>query len=471
MIQIPNKRFTDNIYKWQIETFAAFHSGLYRFYVLEIHRRGRKTSEILNLLIDSCIDHPKTIHAYVGPTYTQAKMIAWDDPNMLFASLPDKNEYKWEKNESALFIRFMNGSMLRILGADKPDSLRGIDAYGVGFDEDALIKENVWTEIFRPMIAQDARRWAAWGYTPKGVNHATRRFDYAACLDEGGTLPINGPAKKMRPGWFALRLLASQSGIISDTELEKARQEMPKLMFDQEFECARVADEEMTLITSAMIDALKSRNWDYSLIPVTREIIACDPSLDGDECPVKVFRNTQEIDQRILHFKDPTKIVAELLNIAVQHGIYNFIVDSIGIGSGVAYGLANLSCEERPLNVQFFNSAVTENVDPRFRNKRAEAWWSVMKLVFDLEVAYPKDDETVRQIPYASRYKMGTSGKVTIRLKSEIKELCGCSPDRAECWMMGQYGLQFVTPKEDENKQTYRERRNRRQEALTAMDC
>ena len=59
-------------------------------------------------------------------------------------------------------------------------------------------------------------------------------------------------------------------------------------------------------------------------------------------------------------------------------------------------------------------------------------------------VEYPQDEETRRQIPFASRYKVNSSGEIQIVDKDRIKQDLGCSPDRAERWAMGIWGLQFV---------------------------
>jgi len=45
--------------------------------------------------------------------------------------------------------------------------------------------------------------------------------------------------------------------------------------------------------------------------------------------------------------------------------------------------------------------------------------------------------ETRRQLPYASRYKVNSSGRIQIIDKQEIKKELGRSPDDAESWAMG----------------------------------
>lgn len=85
---------------------------------------------------------PGGTFGYIAPTYGQAKRIAWK----LFKSLiPPKYVKRIVENE--LMIEFINGSSIQLLGADNPDSLRGIKFHGVVFDEAAYMDKYIWTSI------------------------------------------------------------------------------------------------------------------------------------------------------------------------------------------------------------------------------------------------------------------------------------------------------------------------------------
>ena len=109
-IQIPVKEFQPH--KWQLEILKVFDERVARFFLLCWHRRARKTTLILNLLIRECVKNPKKVYGYIAPTYTQAKSIIWRDPNMLDKYLP--KELVLRKNESELYAEFDNGSILAI---------------------------------------------------------------------------------------------------------------------------------------------------------------------------------------------------------------------------------------------------------------------------------------------------------------------------------------------------------------------
>lgn len=417
---IPNKRFIDGMHPEQTRFFESFDSGYYRYYWLNWHRRARKTTACLNLLIRECCRFPNTISDYIAPTYKQAKMIIWRDPNMLAAYLPSKAEMEWVKNESELYVRFGNGSLLNIKGADNPDSLRGANAHRVAFDEWALINPVVWEEMYRPIIYQEKNRWAAFLFTPKGQNHAYTGYNNAV----------------IDPQSFATTLSAEKSGIIPADELEKARREMTPAFFAQEFLCSFVAEEECTLITSASLERLKSVSFNERRV---KKLIAVDPATGGDECVAKVFENTHEIGQHVYRHRDEMKVVAELQLLAIRYGINNFVLDEIGLGAGIGSRMRQLGYHV--ISQKSSESAIDSDI---FANQKAEMWWKVAGKVRDCQVAYPEDEETRRQLS-AVQYKIQNgSGKVLIVPKTETKKILGCSPDRADTWVMGQYYLDFI---------------------------
>jgi hypothetical protein len=448
----------------QTDVFKAFDTGKVSEFWLEWARRHRKTTLAVNLLIREACRIPKAKYVYVSPTAVMTRNIVWDDPNMVKAYLPDKKEMSYELNEQKMLVTFENGSMIKFGGSDEPDSLRGIDAVGVVYDERSQIKENVCTEIFQPILIAPLPqhlsgkifgnlpvfRWSMSLYTPKGVNHATVGFDKACCLDTGGKLPACGKAEKMLPGQYASRIDAELAGIMSKAALEIARQKMPKVFYEQELKCRRVTSEEMTLITSEMIQTMNetvsqiSHSYEY-----IRRIVSIDPAFGGDICCIKGFENGKVIaEKRIVDKRNSTAIIFEAKLMARDIGTKNFIVDGINDG-GIAEGLAG---DDAGYYVQIFKGshAPSENKQSdeciNFVNKRAEAYYYTSEQIRNCLTGQITSIELMRQLPFATRYKLNSSGKLQIIAKDEIKEELGCSPDEADCYSMGIYGLQFVEP-------------------------
>lgn len=465
---IPNKQFIDGMHIHQRDSFEAFDGGKKRFFIHEWSRRHRKTTEAVNLLVREACRYPNSKYVYVAPTQVMARNIVWDDPTMLNNALPDKAEMGWKRNEQKMMVKFDNGSILKFGGSDEPDSLRGIDAVGVVFDEWALIKENTWTEIFRPIMAgpvplhlqdTEAFRWAMFLYTPKGINHATIMFDKACCLADGGTLPDCGPAEKMAPLWFASRLDGEKAGLMSDEELALAKEDMPVVIYEQEIRCSRTTQEERTLITSAMLQGLEGIDWDMTRLgyPEVRRIVSIDPAFGGDMCDIKGMQNTRVLEHQTIQPHMTQEIVAAAKLMAQNIGTKNFIVDCIGNGKGVA---DLLNGDDAEYFVQYFNSAERPTDAPAskgekkslFANKKAQAAYYVaneikagrVEAVSQYYMAEPLKRELLRQIPMATRYKITGSGQIILLPKDETKKELGCSPDSSDSWKMGIWGTQFV---------------------------
>jgi hypothetical protein len=466
---IPNKQFIDGMHIHQKDALDAFDQGKTWCFYLEWARRHRKTTLAINLLIREACTYPNAKYIYTSPYQAETRKIVWDDPTMLKNALPDKSEMDYKTNETKMLITFANGSMIQFGGTDEPDSLRGIDAIGIVCDEKALQKEVVWTEILMPVIMGElpphlkgtgAFRWVMNLYTPKGINHATIGFDKACCLSTGGTLPDHGKAEKMKPGYFASRLDAELTDIMSPAALEIARDEAPFVIYEQEFRCKRTTQEERTLITSAMLKALNAIVWNpiNAGFHETKKIISIDPAFGGDICDLKAIENNCIKDHKKEYPHKTHEIVAAAKLMAMELGTKNMIVDCIGNGKGVADLLAQ---DAANYNVQYFNSAEKPTDAPTskgqdkslFANKKAEAAYYASTVIKAQRAGVIDDPELLRQIPVATQYNINRSGQILLRSKDEVKKVLGCSPDSSDSYIQGLWGLQFVDPETEDELQ------------------
>ena len=154
--------------------------------------------------------------AYVAPTYTQAKDVAWTYLKQFTYQIPGV-----EVRESDLSVLFPNGARVRLYGADNYDRLRGLYLDGIVLDEFADMYPQVWPEVVRPALA-DRKGWATFIGTPKGRNIFWEIFDQAT----------------RDPDWFTLVLRADETGILDAEELESARKLLSEDAFSQEFLCS-----------------------------------------------------------------------------------------------------------------------------------------------------------------------------------------------------------------------------------------
>lgn len=135
-----------------------------RFKVIRAGRKFGKSTYEEYKCITKC-GKPRSIVGFIGPTYRQAKLIAW----MGFKAMIPRETLERKPNETELYFTFKNGSRLHVFGADEPDALRGLEFDHVGLEEAAMHKSEVWYEIVRPNLAP-RKGSADFISTPKGFN-------------------------------------------------------------------------------------------------------------------------------------------------------------------------------------------------------------------------------------------------------------------------------------------------------------
>ena len=138
------------------EQFIPFHNRKQRWSALVTHRRAGKTVAIVNDLIFGALEcrNYKPQLAYVGPTYSQAKRVAW-------GYLKDYAEPYLAKppGEAELKVTLKNDATIHVLGADNADSLRGMYLDATVNDEYALFKPSVFSQVIRPALS-DRNGWS-----------------------------------------------------------------------------------------------------------------------------------------------------------------------------------------------------------------------------------------------------------------------------------------------------------------------
>lgn len=195
----------------------GLHLRKQRWACVVAHRRAGKTVACINELLTRALATTKEHgrYAYIAPFYNQAKNIAWDYLKRYGEGVIVK------ASESELQVELINGSRIRLFGADNPDALRGSYLDGVILDEYADMRPSVWGEIIRPMLA-DRKGWAIFIGTPKGHNAFYEVYELS----------------KKSSDWFGLVLRASESGLLDASELVDAKKSMTDDQYEQEFECS-----------------------------------------------------------------------------------------------------------------------------------------------------------------------------------------------------------------------------------------
>ena len=199
--------------------FRPYLTREQRWSCIVAHRRAGKTVACVMDLVKRAIEHKgrEPRFAYIAPTYTQAKDVAWTYLKESTAAIPGMST-----SETELSVQFPhNGARIRLYGAENYDRLRGLYLDGAVIDEAGDQDPRAFPEVIRPALS-DRQGWATFIGTPKGRNEFYNIYRRALGSDE----------------WFTATLRASQTGLIAPGELADAQGMMTPEQYAQEYECS-----------------------------------------------------------------------------------------------------------------------------------------------------------------------------------------------------------------------------------------
>ena len=214
-----------------------------RFGVLVCHRRFGKTVLGVNINQQTALMCPlvRPRVAYIGPTYTQAKAVAWDYMQFYGRPIPGTTF-----NQSELRADFPNSGQARIYGADNPDALRGIYLDRAVLDEFGLHPPQTFSEVIGPTLV-DRGGAALFLGTPNGKNQFYEIAQHAKARDAAGD-----------PDWFYREYPVSATGLLDVAYLAQAKALMSADEYLQEFECSFQASVKGSIYTKEL-EAATSR--------------------------------------------------------------------------------------------------------------------------------------------------------------------------------------------------------------------
>lgn len=310
---------------YQIDALKKLDGGIKRI-VLCWSRRSGKDITIFNWCIKQLFKYVCTCF-YIMPTYSQAKKVIWDsttnDGKRILDYIPQ--EIIAQKNQQEMKIRFVNGSLLQLIGSDNIDSLMGTNPKIVVFSEYALQSPDAW-EFIRPILKINGGT-AIFISTPRGRNHFYDLYQMA----------------KTQPDWWAQTLTYKDTGILTDEDIQKEIAEgMSEELAEQEYGCSfdRGVD---GAFYAKLITKMRNENriipinYDpYKLVHVSFDLGWDDSTaiiffqIDGDQ--IKII-DCEEHSNKTLHwYKDL------LLSKGYRYGTYLFPHDVAHV-DGLSTGL------------------------------------------------------------------------------------------------------------------------------------
>lgn len=165
---------------------------------------------------------------YAAPTFKQAKRVFW---RRLKQAIPP-NWREGKPNETECSITLKTGHVMRLVGLDNYDNLRGSGLFFLLVDEWADCPYEAWEEVLRPMLSTcrfvvDGEPYHG-GHvlrigTPKGFNHC-----YDSYLSGQGAEPDHR-------SWLYTTL---DGGNVPEEELDAARRTLDPRTYRQEYEAS-----------------------------------------------------------------------------------------------------------------------------------------------------------------------------------------------------------------------------------------
>jgi hypothetical protein len=172
IIELPYKFKTRS---YQNPLFNAFFIQKKKRLLAIWHRRAGKDKSSLNIIIGAS-QQRVGIYYYLFPELKQARRDIWegiDNDGMRFIDHFPKQLIK-RIDKSEMLIEFHNGSIFRLCGSDRYDSLMGSNPVGIIFAEYSLQNPRAW-DFLRPILMANGG-WALFQYTPRGTNHGEKLY-------------------------------------------------------------------------------------------------------------------------------------------------------------------------------------------------------------------------------------------------------------------------------------------------------
>ena len=375
----------------------------YRFAVVVVHRRGGKTVDMINVLINAALHNNRGNgrYAYVAPYLKQAKQVAWDYVKEFTFMIPGI-----AYNESELSVTFPNGSKIRLYGADNANSMRGLFFDGVVLDEYADMKPYVWGEVLRPTLT-DHQGWAIFIGTPKGINAFHELYHKMAQRDD----------------WYTTTLLPEDTKALSQSELDMARESMSSEQYRQEFLCDWNASTHNTLIPIDVVmkATTRGKHLTEAHLEGLPKIIGVDVARFGNDRS-SICRRWGNVVFTPTVFKDIDNM---FLASKVAEEIIEFEPDAVfidaGRGEGVIDRLTQLKFPVIPVD---FGGKAT---NPRYRNKRTEMADLAREFLMT-DGCIPYHPELVHDIA-AMTYSYTASNQMLLESKDDMRKRGLKSPD------------------------------------------
>jgi len=188
----------------------------------------------------------------------------------------------------------------------------------------------------------------------------------------------------------------------------------------------------------------------YANQVIEKTFITCDTARYGDdETVILLMKNAEIEDLIILPYCSAPDIVRSLCRLSAQNDNCTIVIETVGQDLGSA--VYDYLMEESKSVIEYTPQGKSLKPETYF-NVRAEAWSVAAKILnrgtFDDATNCPvcchNMDNKMREQLCEPCYKF-RNNKILVEPKADIKERMGCSPDRADAYVMGLWAWRKIT--------------------------
>lgn len=318
-----------------------------RFKVLNAGRRWGKTELGAKEFIKHAMSGPDRMCWWVAPTYRVVKRgynKVLDQLPREFLTHDPPSDASFDAGR-AVILKFKNGSRMEFYSAERPGGMLGEGVDFALLDEAATMPANTWEQIVRPTLS-DKKGGALLISTPRARNWFYKRWQYGQDATEAE--------------WESWTFPSITNPYLADSEVAAAKKELPRLIFEQEYEAKFLAaGSSVFLIADQSIQSnpIAPSGLLYGVKPAGHVVLGIDLAKTQD---FTVIYGARATDRKNVYFErlnsvswgEQKRRIARAVSTLRKAGAsgVTLVMDSTGVGDPIVEDMDELGYDVVPIN-------------------------------------------------------------------------------------------------------------------------
>ena len=295
----------------QLSVINNFADSKHKFGIVATGRQYGKSLLGQNLLLYWLLGNKNAKGAWIAPIYNQCKKVFDEISNASFSVISGKNK-------ADLSINFINGSSIKFLSAERPDSIRGFSFSYLVIDEGAFIRESALTEAILPTLTAIGKKCLIIS-TPKSKNWF---YNYH----------LKG--QQDDPNYISFTGTSYDNPYADHTFIDEQRKSLPTDIYKQEY-MAEFTDAGSEVFRNLDV-ACRISNYETTN-KRERCFAAIDTGLSSDYSAICIMSESGRVlfmERR--NGENITSIAERFISILSQYNIAGGYIETNGIGKAMA---------------------------------------------------------------------------------------------------------------------------------------